>query len=113
MPRKQRSQKKQEAEVEPAVTIRGAKRLYNILVERGQVKLTIEQGIQMLEGMYKQMGREKRVYACAACGIKIGLFMCFQCPRTTDIRYCGRECQDMAWPAHKQCCRRAPVEDVE
>ena len=71
MPRKQRSQKKQEAEVEPAVTIRGAKRLYNILVERGQVKLTIEQGIQMLEGMYKQMGRKKRVYACAACGIKI------------------------------------------
>jgi hypothetical protein len=90
--------------------------MMNAMVEKGEAPL--ERAIKVMQHFHKNVGNDKTITACAHCAQKIGVKRCAQCPSSTLIRYCSRECQVAHWPAHKGACGKGEemvgaVVDVE
>lgn len=97
--------------VEKLVTLRDARLLCNALIEMGEGKL--DRAMYMLQKINNETGTRREIVACAHCAKKIGINRCSGCPASSKIRYCSRECQTSAWPAHKPCCGVLEVIDVD
>ncbi len=76
--------------------------LFNLLINKEDTN--VEHAVKVMQQLHDQLGNNKQFVACAHCAKKIGMKRCAQCPSTTKIRYCSRECQVANWPAHKACC---------
>ena len=87
---------------EPCITLRGARLLCNILIEKGDANL--DRAIKVLQGCNDQLKTGKGVVPCSHCAKKIGISQCSGCRSNTELRYCSRECQRAAWPSHKAFC---------
>ena len=87
---------------EPVITVKGARVLCNALLDSGNG--TLDRAMGILQGIHDATGRAKTIVACAHCAARIGTKRCARCPSTSTLRYCSRECQLAAWPAHKAIC---------
>jgi hypothetical protein len=91
------------------VTAKDARLLTNALIQQGEG--TLERGLYMLQKIHDSLGDGKKIVACAHCAARIGIKRCSRCPKASTIRYCSRECQLAAWPAHKAICSVANCVD--
>ena len=96
---------------ERLVTVKNARLLSNILIEEGSGDLG--RAVSMLQQINDQLGNEKTIVTCSHCARKIGIKRCAGCSTNSTIRYCSRDCQLAAWPAHKACCGVLKAVDVE
>ncbi len=88
------------------VTAKDARLLINALIQQGEG--TLERGLYVLQKIHDSLGDGKMIVACAHCAARIGIKRCARCSKASTIRYCSRECQLAAWPAHKAICRVSP-----
>ena len=91
---------------ESLVSAKDARLLINALIQQGEG--TLERGLYVLQKIHDYLGDGKRIVACAHCAARIGIKRCARCPNASTIRYCSRECQMGAWPAHKAICSVSP-----
>ncbi len=80
--------------------------LYNALIEKGEA--TLDRCVYGLQKIHDSFGDAKTIVACAHCAARIGIKRCARCSKASTIRYCSRECQLAAWPAHKAICSVSP-----
>ena len=66
--------------------------------------------VKLLQTTYKEYDIHSKVVLCSNCAKKIGVKRCSACPKTSEIRYCSRQCQVWAWSSHKKTCCGADVE---
>ena len=72
---------------------------------REECQGSFERGMRLLQSVEDDLfKRGKTIVPCSVCAKKIGLKRCGACPQSTE-RYCSRECQVAAWPAHRPVCR--------
>jgi hypothetical protein len=55
------------------------------------------------EGAAAQLRYEQIAETCASCGKKGKVLRCAKCK---SVAYCGRECQQSGWAAHKKECKK-------
>jgi len=97
---------------EPCSTLSGVRIMYNELIDQGQV--TLDDAMLCLQLIYVSAEARKTVTPCSFCGKKVGVQQCSGCPKTSDVRFCSRECQTAAWPKHRAvCASKRQVLDVE
>jgi hypothetical protein len=94
---------------EPVITAKDARLLSNALIEKGEA--TLDRCVYVLQKIHDKLGDGKTIVACAHCAARIGIKRCSRCPKASTIRYCSRECQLAAWPAHKAICSVANCVD--
>ncbi len=85
--------------------------LINALIDQGDTY--VEHAVQVMQKLHDQLGNNKQVVICTTCAKKIGVKRCSQCPSTSTIRYCSRQCQVANWQAHKACCGKKEIVNVE
>jgi hypothetical protein len=88
------------------LTAKEVRLLYNALIEKGEA--TLDRCVYGLQKIHDSFGDTKTIVACAHCAARIGIKRCARCSKASTIRYCSRECQLAAWPAHKAICRVSP-----
>ena len=93
------------------ITVKNARLLSNILIEEGSGDLG--RAVSMLQQINDQLGNEKTIVTCSHCAKKIGVKRCAGCSTNSTIRYCSRDCQLAAWPAHRGCCGVREAVEVE
>ena len=86
---------------ERLISVENARSLCNALIADGSSDL--ERSIELLQKVNDELGKNKHIIACSNCGKKVGISKCGGC-RNPAIRYCSRDCQLEAWPAHRQSC---------
>ena len=84
------------------LTAKEVRLLYNALIEKGEA--TLDRCVYGLQKIHDSFGDTKTIVTCAHCAARIGIKRCSRCPNASTIRYCSRECQLAAWPAHKAIC---------
>ncbi len=87
---------------EPFMTLHGLRILSNVLIKDGSS--TLEQCTSILQEMNDKLGKKHQIVTCSHCAEKIGIKKCSGCSKNSTVRYCSRDCQLAAWPAHKACC---------
>ncbi len=92
------------SEAEPFISIKGAPRLVNALIDMGECAVGLDNAVKMLQKINDHVKNNKTVVLCSHCAQKIGVKRCSRCPRSSPVRYCSRECQVLAWPAHQETC---------
>ena len=85
---------------ELCVTLKYVKNKINELI-KDDPSSNFEKVFNELKRMGDKMTPPVLVIPCSYCAKMIGVKKCAKCPRSTEIRYCSRECQVAAWPSHK------------
>ena len=91
------------SESEESIHIDQLKHMVNAKVDLDP-STDLQHAMKLLQTMHEGLGIKGSVIVCSNCARKIGVKRCAGCNKTTQIRYCSRECQVAAWPSHKGCC---------
>lgn len=97
---------------DPLPTRKEAFRMVNQLIDE-RAPMYLPHAVEMLQELNDSAGVSRKVVLCFQCAKKIGVRHCSGCPDTPETRYCSKECQLAAWPAHKPFCRGRGVVDVD
>ena len=91
------------------------KNMKHLLNWRISVDPSVDLGeaVRLLELVNKEYDIHSKVVLCSNCSKKIGVKRCARCLSTSTVRYCSRDCQLAAWPAHRKCCGVIEAVDVE
>lgn len=93
-----------DAEAEPFMTMKGLRRLCNILIEDGQTSATLESCMNALQEANASAAKPEVLVPCSFCGKKFGIKVCSGCLKGRAVRYCSIQCQLDGWPEHKTVC---------
>ena len=86
---------------DPFLRVDRIKQLYNLKIDLDP-SVNIDFTLRYVKATFERYGVDQNVVACSNCTRKIGVKKCAGC--VSPDRYCCRECQVAAWPAHKGSC---------
>ena len=102
MPNKHKT--KQEFEAEPLISLKDAKSFINLLIGDDRCEEGAIGRAMLLFGEVNKESQQILAVLCSNCAKKMGVKKCAGCSKTSQVRYCSKECQVAAWPSHKGSC---------
>ena len=90
------------------LTVKGLKIFSNRMVKMG-ICDDVERCVATIQKFNTHCGIDQQIVLCTHCANMIGIKRCSACPRTSEVRYCGRDCQLADWPLHKKICSKKNV----
>ena len=91
--------------IEPgeSISVDQLKHLINTRIDMDP-STNLQGAMKLLQTTNEEFGISSSITLCSMCVKKIGVKKCSGCSKTSQIRYCSKECQVAAWPSHKGGC---------
>jgi len=88
------------------ISVKNVKHLLNALITSGDCT-DLDRALKIHQDIMDFALDGKPTILCCVCASKLGVKRCSGCDRSSEARYCSRECQVAAWPTHKAVCGKS------